>query len=80
MACADRLRIDPAIVNVVADHPICGRLQFTPYRQDRRLYYALGIGVLTDAVHAKSTIEYWRINGWIVDADPHSTIRSDNEL
>ncbi len=61
---------DSDVLGIAANHPHHGRLRYERVRQDRRWYYRLlrgehGTGSLTDATHARQTIEYWRTQGWL---------------
>lgn len=67
------VRDDTDILTAVAKHPICGRLSYERFSQDRRTYYRLlsdsaRVGITTDASHARETIAYWRENGWLQEA------------
>ena len=61
---------DTRILAARATHPTFGVLHFEAVMQNHRTYYRLltdgrSSGSLTDATHAKETIEYWRMKGWL---------------
>jgi hypothetical protein len=65
---------DADILNVRAVHPVIGPMRFERARQDRRIYYRIvdgsgGCG-LTDAHHARLTIDHWRNAGWLTTDTP----------
>jgi hypothetical protein len=65
-------RDDRDITHVRALHETFGAMRYERATQDRRTYYRLllngrSTGSLTDALHARQTIEYWRQKGWLTN-------------
>lgn len=61
---------DRDVLDVEAHHPIAGTMRYEKVRLHYRNYYRLTTngkrgGALTDLDHARLTIAYWRIKGWI---------------